>query len=140
MLRTLGQWMGKLRRMASEFQNQFQEAMREAELADLKKEVDEMARPGAELCELRSGRATSARSSESTQQQIESAIAAAGARSAAPSPPSRRQAPPARGGRRRAGGAPGAGRARRVAVAGGRRAGQRAGCRCRHRKHDGKPA
>jgi sec-independent protein translocase protein TatB len=29
--------------MASEFQNQFHEAMREAELADLKKEVDEMA-------------------------------------------------------------------------------------------------
>jgi len=35
--------MGKVRRMASEFQNQFHEAMREAELADLKKEVDEMA-------------------------------------------------------------------------------------------------
>src|SRR5215510_9231457 len=42
-LRTLGQWMAKVRRMASEFQNQFQEAMREAELADLNKEVDEMA-------------------------------------------------------------------------------------------------
>src|SRR5256885_8827887 len=42
-LRTLGQWMGKVRRMASEFQTQFHEAMREAELADLKKEVDEMA-------------------------------------------------------------------------------------------------
>src|SRR3954451_15154580 len=41
-LRTLGQWMAKIRRMASEFQNQFHEAMREAELADLKKEVDEM--------------------------------------------------------------------------------------------------
>jgi sec-independent protein translocase protein TatB len=41
-LRTLGQWMGKVRRMASEFQSQFHEAMREAELADLKKEVDEM--------------------------------------------------------------------------------------------------
>src|SRR5436190_12554147 len=42
-LRALGQWMTKIRRMASEFQNQFHEAMREAELADLKKEVDEMA-------------------------------------------------------------------------------------------------
>src|SRR3974390_1278254 len=42
-LRTLGQWMSKVRRMASEFQNQFHEAMREAELADLKKEVDQMA-------------------------------------------------------------------------------------------------
>ena len=41
-LRTLGQWMTKVRRMAGEFQNQFQEAIREAELHDLKKEVDEM--------------------------------------------------------------------------------------------------
>src|SRR2546427_4212045 len=41
-LRTLGQWMSKLRRMASEFQSQFQEAMREAEMADLKKQVDDM--------------------------------------------------------------------------------------------------
>jgi sec-independent protein translocase protein TatB len=42
-LRTAGQWMGKIRRMASEFQGQFQEAMREAEMADLKKQVDDMA-------------------------------------------------------------------------------------------------
>jgi sec-independent protein translocase protein TatB len=42
-LRTLGQWMTKIRRMAGEFQNQFQEAIREAELHDLKKEVDDMA-------------------------------------------------------------------------------------------------
>jgi sec-independent protein translocase protein TatB len=41
-LRTLGQWMAKLRRMATEFQNQFHEAMREAELADLKKQVDDL--------------------------------------------------------------------------------------------------
>jgi sec-independent protein translocase protein TatB len=41
-LRTVGHWMGKVRRMASEFQGQFQEAMREAELSDLKKQVDEM--------------------------------------------------------------------------------------------------
>jgi sec-independent protein translocase protein TatB len=41
-LRMVGQYMGKIRRMASEFQGQFQEAMREAEMADLKKHVDEM--------------------------------------------------------------------------------------------------
>ncbi len=41
-LRTVGQYMGKVRRMASEFQGQFNEAMREAEMADLKKQVDEM--------------------------------------------------------------------------------------------------
>ncbi len=41
-LRTLGQWMGKIRRMASEFQGQFQEALREAEMADLKKQADDL--------------------------------------------------------------------------------------------------
>src|SRR5277367_4004085 len=42
-LRTLGQWTRKVRGMATEFQNQFQEAMREAEMVDLKKQVDDMA-------------------------------------------------------------------------------------------------
>jgi sec-independent protein translocase protein TatB len=42
-LRMVGQWMGKVRRMAAEFQGQFQEAMREAEMADIKKQVDEIA-------------------------------------------------------------------------------------------------
>src|SRR5262249_5891751 len=41
-LRTLGQWTAKLRRMAADFQNQFHEAMREAELDDLKKSVDDL--------------------------------------------------------------------------------------------------
>jgi sec-independent protein translocase protein TatB len=41
-LRSLGQWMGKIRRMANEFQGQFQEALREAELTDLKKQAEEM--------------------------------------------------------------------------------------------------
>jgi sec-independent protein translocase protein TatB len=42
-LRTIGQWTTKIRRMAGEFQSQFQEALREAEMADLKKEVDNLA-------------------------------------------------------------------------------------------------
>lgn len=42
-LRMVGQWMGKVRRMAADFQGQFQEAMREAEMADLKKQVDDIA-------------------------------------------------------------------------------------------------
>lgn len=41
-LRTVGQTVGKIRRMASEFQGQFNEAMREAELADLKKQVEDV--------------------------------------------------------------------------------------------------
>jgi sec-independent protein translocase protein TatB len=42
-MRTLGQYTRKIRGMAADFQNQFQEAMREAEMADLKKQVDDMA-------------------------------------------------------------------------------------------------
>lgn len=38
-LRTVGKSVGKLRRMAGEFQGQFQEALREADLADLKKDL-----------------------------------------------------------------------------------------------------
>jgi sec-independent protein translocase protein TatB len=84
-LRTLGQWMNKLRRMASEFQGQFQEAMREAEMADLKKQVDDMTSQAQSyanfdpVSEVR-------RELDSTQQQIESAIADKGA-TETPSPP-----------------------------------------------------
>ncbi len=41
-LRTIGQLLGKVRRMANEFQGQFQEALREADIADLKKQAEEM--------------------------------------------------------------------------------------------------
>ena len=41
-LRTIGQALGKVRRMANEFQGQFQEALREADVADLKKHADDM--------------------------------------------------------------------------------------------------
>ena len=41
-LRTAGQMVGKVRRMAAEFQGQFNDAMREAELHDLKKQVEDI--------------------------------------------------------------------------------------------------
>lgn len=41
-MRTVGQAIGKVRRMAAEFQGQFNDAMREAELADLKKQVEDV--------------------------------------------------------------------------------------------------
>src|SRR5437588_5104493 len=74
-LRTLGQWMSKLRRMATEFQNQFHEAMREAEVADLKKQVEDMtsqAQSYANFDPVGDVR----RELESTQQQIEQAMTA----------------------------------------------------------------
>lgn len=48
-LRMVGQWMGKARRMASEFQSQFQEAMREAEVADMKKQFDDVTAAASNL-------------------------------------------------------------------------------------------
>jgi len=79
-LRTLGQWMSKLRRMASEFQNQFQEAMREAEMADLKKQVDDLTSQASSyanfdpVSEVR-------KELDSTQQEIENAITGTPSRS-----------------------------------------------------------
>jgi sec-independent protein translocase protein TatB len=43
-MRTAGQWIGKIRRLSSEFQAQFQEALREAEMSDVKKHVDDAVR------------------------------------------------------------------------------------------------
>jgi sec-independent protein translocase protein TatB len=48
-LRTLGQAMAKIRRLASEFQGQFQDALREAELHDLKQQAEEMTSSVADL-------------------------------------------------------------------------------------------
>jgi sec-independent protein translocase protein TatB len=41
-MRQLGQLIGKMRRMAGEFQGQFMDAMREAELDDIRKEVNKL--------------------------------------------------------------------------------------------------
>lgn len=40
-LRMAGQWIGRARRMAAEFQGQFQEALREAEMVETRKEIEE---------------------------------------------------------------------------------------------------
>ena len=40
-LRTLGQYSGRMRRMAVEFQEQFMEALRESELENIKKDMDQ---------------------------------------------------------------------------------------------------
>ena len=74
LFRTLGQWTNKLRRMASEFQSQFQEAMREAELADIKKQVDDMTSQAQSYASF-DPVAEVRRELDSTQQQIESAMA-----------------------------------------------------------------
>jgi sec-independent protein translocase protein TatB len=42
LLRTLGKYMGMIKRQAAEFRAQFEEAMRESELEQLKKDVEQM--------------------------------------------------------------------------------------------------
>ena len=43
-LRSVGRWTGQVKRMARDFQNQFNEALREAELDSVKKEVENLAK------------------------------------------------------------------------------------------------
>jgi sec-independent protein translocase protein TatB len=42
LMRTVGRYLGMIRRQANEFRAQFEEAMRESELSDLKKEVEQL--------------------------------------------------------------------------------------------------
>ncbi len=84
-LRTLGQWMTKLRRMASEFQGQFQEAMREAEMADLKKDVDDLAAQARSYTDF-DPIGDVRKELDSTQQQIESALTDKPAAASTPAP------------------------------------------------------
>src|ERR671933_2028290 len=53
MLRALGQTLAKLRRMAGEFQSQFNEALREAELEDVKKSIESIRdlNPAPQICD-----------------------------------------------------------------------------------------
>ena len=41
-MRTVGQYVGKMRRMASDFQGQFMDAIKESELDSVRKELDEI--------------------------------------------------------------------------------------------------
>ena len=50
-LRAIGRWVGKAKRMARDFQNQFNEALRETEVDTLKKEIESVGKidPVADL-------------------------------------------------------------------------------------------
>jgi sec-independent protein translocase protein TatB len=92
-MRTLGQWTRKVRSMAADFQNQFQEAMREAEMTDLKKQVDDMARDVADFDPLKGVRDDIANVGSEMQQSLSApaeqtpAVADASAEAALPAPP-----------------------------------------------------
>ena len=94
-LRTLGQWTGKIRRMAGEFQQQFQDAMREAELADIKSEVDKMAAEAAAVQTSFDPIAEMRHEVETAQRDIEAAVAAPSSTTTSPTTASAATTPPA---------------------------------------------
>lgn len=67
--RTVGQWMGKARALAREFQSHVDDLMRESEVDDMKREFNEMTRPpeldGLEE-DIMTGRAPKPKSAETT--------------------------------------------------------------------------
>jgi sec-independent protein translocase protein TatB len=72
LLRTLGSFLGMLRRQADEFRAQFDDAMRQSELADLKKEVETL---GAET---KSALDETTRSLQSQMHDLDRAVGEAG--------------------------------------------------------------
>jgi sec-independent protein translocase protein TatB len=96
-LRTLGQWMGKVRRMANEFQGQFQEALREAEFADLKKHADDISSSVSEFSNidpLADAQKDVERAFEETPAANAAAPAASSADAASPTPAALPEPPP----------------------------------------------
>jgi sec-independent protein translocase protein TatB len=97
-LRTLGQWTRKVRSMAADFQNQFHEAMREAEMADLKKQVDDLAQDFTNIDPLKSVRddvAAIGKDLEKSGKDIEQSLQAPAAEPAPAEPPVLMTGPPA---------------------------------------------
>jgi sec-independent protein translocase protein TatB len=94
-LRAVGRWTGKAKRMARDFQNQFNEALREAELDTIKKEVesvgkiDPMADMRKEVREIEAGlkSATKAPSKPAEDAEMKEIAADTGTAEPAPQPP-----------------------------------------------------
>src|SRR5581483_2039685 len=82
-LRTVGQWTRRIRSMAADFQGQFQEAMREAEMADLKKQVDDIAHDIKSYDPLKDVRADVEAAGKDIQSSLEKPGAASTAETAA---------------------------------------------------------
>jgi sec-independent protein translocase protein TatB len=84
-LRTLGQWTRRIRSMAADFQNQFQEAMREAEMADLKKQVDDIAHDIKSYDPLKDVRADVEAAGKDIQSSLEKPVTESAAQASTPS-------------------------------------------------------
>lgn len=84
LLRTIGKYMGMIRRHANEFRSQFDEAMRETELEQLKKDVEGMGRDMQET--MREAEQSVEREVAAANAEVESAMHTP-AVEATPSPP-----------------------------------------------------
>jgi sec-independent protein translocase protein TatB len=84
-LRTVGQWTRRIRSMAADFQGQFQEAMREAEMADLKKQVDDIAHDVKNYDPLKEVRTGVEAAGKDIQSSLEKPVESAGEATTAPS-------------------------------------------------------
>src|SRR5580704_2584856 len=78
-MRTMGQWTRRIRSMAADFQGQFQEAMREAEMADLKKQVDDIAHDVKSYDPLKEVRSSVEAAGKDIQSSLEKPAAGPGA-------------------------------------------------------------
>jgi sec-independent protein translocase protein TatB len=85
-MRTMGQWTRKVRSMAADFQGQFQEAMREAEMADLKKQVDDIAHDIKSYDPLKDVRADVEAAGKDIQSSLQQPLMTSTATDAAPQP------------------------------------------------------
>jgi sec-independent protein translocase protein TatB len=85
-MRTMGQWTRKVRSMAADFQGQFQEAMREAEMADLKKQVDDVAQDIKSYDPLKDVRADVEAAGRDIQSSLQQPLMTPAATDAAPQP------------------------------------------------------
>jgi len=72
LLRTIGKYVGMIRRQANEFRAQFDEAMREAELDSIKKEVEAVARDAENT--IRDAQTTVERDMHATQSELDQSL------------------------------------------------------------------
>ena len=92
-MRTVGQVVGKMRRMAAEFQGQFMDAMREADLDSVQKELEALNEQGEGRDVLRSGRDDPRRRDEGRQRPTDIGTSTIALDPPEPTPPSHEGTP-----------------------------------------------
>ena len=84
LLRTIGKYVGMIRRQANEFRAQFDEAMREAELDSIKKDIESVARDAENT--IRDAQTTVERDIHAAEQDLDKSLQAETSAAAEPAP------------------------------------------------------